>query len=633
MATVGDLRYNISVDRRGLKRGERDLERFRQRGRGAFRELDKSATQHGLTLRKLQGAIIPLTSAYAGFAALRGFARLSDQAVNLRNQIRAATKETGEFSQVSQRLADISKETLTPLRTSVNLYREIARLRPELNSTLEEEATFVRAINQAAQISGASTVEVGNALRQLSQGLAGGILRAEEFNSIIENTPEIAQRIGRGMGTTVGQLRRLVIEGKVLSGEVFAAILSQAEAINEDFGALERTSGMAATNLKTAVIELAAAINDSFGAGSAIVGTLEFLTGVIDGLTTATEAAGRALRGAEQQSQVSAVAALYDPGGLGRQGAARREAQAHLITSTTPFLAQRQAAAQAQDMQLRQRNMPQPITEADEKEEATAKARAAAEAKQRSAELMALEKAQNAAYAERQQIFADIYGADAFDARLQRLEQNYQAELGLYENQEVKKLELTEQYAAAREKAEKDHQKGTRLANASTVAQAIGGYAELAQVVGQYSKSAFETAKALGIAQATISTFVGAAKALELGPIIGPIAMGGIIATGLAQVAQIAAQQPPATARRFGGALRAGQLARVGEDGPELFTSGSQNYILPSSPGAVVPNNRLGAPVININNFSGATVSAQETALGVDLTIRERRELAENMSI
>ena len=63
--------------------------------------------------------------------------------------------------------------------------------------------------------------------------MAGGIVRAEEFNSIIENTPEIARAIAAGMGVSMGQLRQDMLAGKLTSDAVFKALLSQVGSTNE----------------------------------------------------------------------------------------------------------------------------------------------------------------------------------------------------------------------------------------------------------------------------------------------------------------------------------------------------------------------------------------------------------------
>ena len=117
----------------------------------------------------------------------------------------------------------------------------------------------------------------------------------------------------------------------------------------------------------------------------------------------------------------------------------------------------------------------------------------------------------------------------------------------------------------------------------------------------QRSKKLFRLNQALAIGEATFNTFQGATKALAQGGIFGIATAGLVIATGLAQVANIKAQQPPA---QFGGVRQANQPFLVGEKGAELFT--------PATAGTVTPNHQLGGAMGSTNvTFNINTVSAK----------------------
>ncbi len=117
----------------------------------------------------------------------------------------------------------------------------------------------------------------------------------------------------------------------------------------------------------------------------------------------------------------------------------------------------------------------------------------------------------------------------------------------------------------------------------------------------QRSKKLFRLNQALAIGEAIFNTYQGATKALAQGGIFGIATAGLVIATGLAQVANIKAQQPPA---QFGGVRQANQPFLVGEKGAELFT--------PATAGTVTPNHQLGGAMGSTNvTFNINTVSAK----------------------
>tara|TARA_R100001594_G_scaffold30570_1_gene57161 strand:+ start:19109 stop:20884 length:1776 start_codon:yes stop_codon:yes gene_type:complete len=122
---------------------------------------------------------------------------------------------------------------------------------------------------------------------------------------------------------------------------------------------------------------------------------------------------------------------------------------------------------------------------------------------------------------------------------------------------------------------------------------------KFAEEGSQRSKKLFKLNQALAIGEAIMNTYQGATKALAQGGIFGIITAGLVIATGMAQVANIRNQQPPA---QFGGSRQQGTPFLVGERGPELFT--------PATAGTVTPNHQLGKGS-TVVNFNINTVSAK----------------------
>ncbi len=133
----------------------------------------------------------------------------------------------------------------------------------------------------------------------------------------------------------------------------------------------------------------------------------------------------------------------------------------------------------------------------------------------------------------------------------------------------------------------------------------------LGQMAGQ-NKKAFEAYKALQIAQALISTYSAATKALAFppGPPISFLYVAGAIAAGMAQVNAIRSQQ--FTGRQLGGPVTEGNSFLVGETGPEIFT--------PSTSGRIDRMDSLGGKPVEIN----FTINAVDTQ-GFDELLVSRR--------
>ena len=114
---------------------------------------------------------------------------------------------------------------------------------------------FAEQIQKQLAISGASGASAQAALVQLTQGLASGTLRGEELNSVLEQTPMIAQTIAEYMGVTTGEMRELASEGKVTAEVVKNAMLGAAEETNAQFEQMPMTWAQVWTMFQNVAIQ------------------------------------------------------------------------------------------------------------------------------------------------------------------------------------------------------------------------------------------------------------------------------------------------------------------------------------------------------------------------------------------
>jgi len=184
---------------------------------------------------KSMNQLITVAKIYIALRLARSVLLQADAFNVLQTRVKTATKNTGDYVQVSRELYDITQRNGAALNTTVSLFQSIARAAPELGASNKEVLTLVNTVEQLGIISGASKANLQAGLLQFSQGLSSGIFRAEEFNSLLENIPEVANRIAEGMGLTVGQLRQAVVDGNVLSKDVFDSLLKQSEDISKQF--------------------------------------------------------------------------------------------------------------------------------------------------------------------------------------------------------------------------------------------------------------------------------------------------------------------------------------------------------------------------------------------------------------
>ena len=123
------------------------------------------------------------------FGVGRAFVGLSDSMQLASSRLRLVTRDAEDFEGAFSGLFQIAQEARTPLLGVINLYARVGRATAQFGLTNQQILPFVRALNQAIAVSGATAQEAEAGLIQLSQGLAAGALRGDEFRSVKRTAP------------------------------------------------------------------------------------------------------------------------------------------------------------------------------------------------------------------------------------------------------------------------------------------------------------------------------------------------------------------------------------------------------------------------------------------------------------
>jgi tape measure domain-containing protein len=239
-------------------------------GRGALQGVERGAASAA-------GAVGRLVAGFASLAGAIALIGAADELNTLNARIRLVTGSTEEYNRAQVALFDLSQRTRSSLGETIGLYTRIAQATRDAGVGQEVLLGVVETINQAVQLSGASTQAAEAALVQLGQGLASGALRGEELNSILEQTPALADAIAKGLGVTRGELRQLGQDGKLSAEQVITALQQQRDVVAQQFAQLPLTVGQSVTLLKNASLQLLGAFNESTGATSGLASVIKDL--------------------------------------------------------------------------------------------------------------------------------------------------------------------------------------------------------------------------------------------------------------------------------------------------------------------------------------------------------------------
>lgn len=210
----------------------------------------------GDAARRSLADVAHLGGAFAVFsgalAPLRGIVQQLDQFSTAASRIGLVSTSLQSAAHAQGELFKIAQQARVGYAGLAETYSMLARSGADLGVSQARLLVVTKSISQAMTISGGSAESMRAALVQLSQGLASGTLRGEELNSILEQTPRLAQAIADGMGKGVGELRKLGEAGKLTSEEIIKALESQAPRLQQEFAKMTPTISGAFQTLKDA---------------------------------------------------------------------------------------------------------------------------------------------------------------------------------------------------------------------------------------------------------------------------------------------------------------------------------------------------------------------------------------------
>ncbi|MBT0520941.1 tape measure protein [Morganella morganii] len=241
MANVGEIVYQVQMDVAQLLTSQRQLDQRLRNMEGGFNRTTTAVNGTERSISSLSRVAASLT-AYLSASAVASYA---EAWTVLNNKLSNSVRASESLVEVTERVFNISQDTRSSLDATATLYARLERGTRQYNTSAEDLAKLTTIINQGFIVSGATAQEAENAIIQLSQGIASGVLRGEEFNSVSEQGSRLMVALADSMGVSIGQLRAMAAEGKLTTDVVVNGLLSQGAAIGEEFSKTTQTMSQA----------------------------------------------------------------------------------------------------------------------------------------------------------------------------------------------------------------------------------------------------------------------------------------------------------------------------------------------------------------------------------------------------
>ncbi|MBB5204401.1 tape measure domain-containing protein [Inhella inkyongensis] len=228
-------------------------------------------------LQRVQSAYLALSGGGVLGGMIKDAVQTADAFSSLGARIKLVTGDGTAFQQAMEGVQRVAMATRSDLEATGTLFTKLATAGKELGLSQNQALALTQTINQAIQITGGSADAAKAAITQLTQGLQSGTLRGDEFNSVMEQAPRLAQALAAGLGVGTGELRAMAEQGRLTSSTVIAALRGQSEAVAAEFAKLPPTVSGALQNVSTAWSAFVGDLNRGTGATQKLAEGLKFL--------------------------------------------------------------------------------------------------------------------------------------------------------------------------------------------------------------------------------------------------------------------------------------------------------------------------------------------------------------------
>lgn len=298
MSNLGSLNILLSLDsiqfNQALNKSSYQSQKFTKqlelnftKAQEKARQFSERTTQYLNNIEKAANTINKTTgrtfwTSVAGWggshlsAGVSDVIKYADSYTELRNRIALVTNSQREQIVAMDDVYNISMKTNQTLGATTQIYQRFAQNADRLNLSQTQVAELTETVAKSVAISGARAGSAEAALMQFGQALGSAELRGDELNSVIEQTPGLADAIAKGLGVATGELKNLSKSGELNIQKVIQALQKARDSVDNDFGKRLKTVSGAFTNLETETTRYIGALNSAYDVTGKLASGIEF---------------------------------------------------------------------------------------------------------------------------------------------------------------------------------------------------------------------------------------------------------------------------------------------------------------------------------------------------------------------
>lgn len=217
------------------------------------REIEEGTNEANELMQTIKGAV----AAYATIQTLSAALNLSDQLTSTTARLNLMNDGLQTTQELQNMIFLSAERSRGAYQATADAVSKLGLMAGDAFSSSEEIIDFMEQVNKQFTIAGTEAAGIEAAMLQLTQAMGSGVLRGEEYNSILEQAPNIIQAIADYMEVPKGQLKDMAAEGAITADIVKAAMFAAADETNAKFESMPMTFEQIGTSLQnTAMVAL-----------------------------------------------------------------------------------------------------------------------------------------------------------------------------------------------------------------------------------------------------------------------------------------------------------------------------------------------------------------------------------------
>lgn len=326
-------KYQREMDR-ASRMGGQYFRSVQQGGADATKAWDRqtsAARTHATAVEASSQAISRYMGVAAGALGVGALIGMADQWTNISARVRLATESSAEYEVVQRRLKDIANATYRSYAEAADQYASTSRIMRELGFSTSDTLDSAEALGLALVAGGADAQKGASALDAWGKSMAQGRIATDQWQTILMQTPRVAQAVADGLGKTTVELTKMAREGQLTAGVVVPAITSQMAKLRGEVAQMPTEFRDAVMRVRNELLTFVGGMNETYDVTGRLVTGLEYL---VEHMDVVSKVAGGAAIGVFASKMIlmgkataqAAISAVQSRGAIVAEAVAMRDA-------------------------------------------------------------------------------------------------------------------------------------------------------------------------------------------------------------------------------------------------------------------------------------------------------------------